>query len=108
MRSFSQDDETVSRQYTRFNFNSPAASGFLGPDYDYAIVPDNLTQIDRLKVGANLTEANQLYANLYVGDTKNEFRDTHRDMNGYDLRLINTFVRPGHVDRLCEPIRRKQ
>jgi hypothetical protein len=90
MRSFSQDDGTVSRQYTRFNFNSPAASGFLGPDYNYALVPDNFTQIDRLKIGALLTDANRLYANLYVGDTKNKFRDTHRNMNGYDLRLINS------------------
>ena len=44
----------MSRQYTRFNFNLPAASGFLGPDYDYAIVPENFTQIDRLKVGATV------------------------------------------------------
>ena len=90
MRSFGQDDETVSRQYTRFNFNTPAASGFLGPDYNYAVVPESFTQIDRLKVGATLTESNLLYANLYTGDTKNEFRDTHRSMNGYDLRLINS------------------
>ncbi len=90
MRSFSQDDETVSRQYTRFNFNLPAASGFLGPDYDYALVPENFTQIDRLKIGATLTEVNQFYANLYVGDTKNEFRNTHRNIDGYDLRLINS------------------
>lgn len=88
MRSFGQNDETVSRQYTRFNF-SPA-SGALGPDYNYALVPENFTAIDRLKVGATLTEANQFYANLYVGDTENEFRDTHRSMNGYDLRLINS------------------
>ena len=106
MRSFSQDDQGVSRQYTRFGFNAPAASGFLGPEYDYAIVPDNLTQIDRLKVSTNLTEANQLYANLYVGNTKNEFRDTHRDMNGYDLRLTNTsldqITLTGYASRYAE------
>jgi hypothetical protein len=90
MRSFSQDDGTVSRQYTRFNFNLPAASGFLGPDYDYAVVPENFTQIDRLKINAVLTDFNELYANLYVGDTKNNFRNTRRNMNGYDLRLINS------------------
>ncbi len=89
MRSFSQNDEAVSRQYTHFNNFSPNNTT-LGPDYNYAIVPENFTQIDRLKIAANLTEENQLYANLYVGNTKNEFRDTHRDMNGYDIRLTNT------------------
>jgi hypothetical protein len=88
MRGFGQDDGSIDRQYTRFGF-SPA-SGALGPDYDYAIVPESFTQIDRLKVGARLTEYNQLYANLYYGDTKNHFRDIHRTYNGYDIRLINS------------------
>jgi len=105
MRSFSQNDEAVSRQYTHFNNFSPNNTT-LGPDYNYAIVPENLTQIDRLKISANLTEENQLYANLYVGDTKNEFRDTHRDMNGYDLRLTNTsldqITLTGYASRYAE------
>ena len=106
MRSFGQDDEVVTRQYTRFNFNTPAASGFLGPAYNYAMVPESTTYIDRLKVGATLTDSNQLYANLYTGDTKNEFRGTHRSLGGYDLRLINsafdqtTFT--GYVSRYDE------
>ncbi|MAT68320.1 MAG: hypothetical protein CMJ58_02235 [Planctomycetaceae bacterium] len=87
MRSFGQSDELATRQYSRFGF-SPS-SGTLGPDYAYALVPENYTQIDRLKVGATLTENNRLYANLYTGDTHNEFRDTHRSYDGYDLRLMN-------------------
>lgn len=89
MRAFEEDDQSVFRQYTRFDFQLPAASGSLGPDYEYAVVPESFTQIDRLKVSARLNEANQLYANLYVGDTKNKFRDMHRDYGGYDLRLTN-------------------
>jgi hypothetical protein len=88
MRGFGQDDQVIDRQYTRFGFS--AVSGELGPDFTYALVPENFTQIDRLKVNANLNECNQLYANLFIGDTKNEFRDTHRTYGGYDLRLINT------------------
>jgi hypothetical protein len=90
MRGFGEDDQMLDRQYTRFGF-SPA-SGELGPDYAYALVPDNMTQIDRLKVGASLTENNLFYANLYHGDTKNEFRDMHREYSGYDLRLINSAI----------------
>lgn len=88
MRGFGQDDGAIDRQYTRFGFTP--ASGTLGPDFNYAIVPESFTQIDRLKVDARLTEYNQLYANLYHGDTKNDFRNTHREFNGYDLRLINS------------------
>lgn len=91
-RSFGQDDQAVDRQYTRFNFNTPAASGQLGPAYEYAIVPENTTNIDRVKIGAELTEDNKFYANMYYGDTQNEFRDTHRTFDGYDLRLINTSI----------------
>jgi len=88
MRTFGQDDQAVDRQYTRFGF-SPA-SGTLGPDYVYSSVPENYTQIDRLKIGATLTEDNQFYANLFYGDTKNKFRDTHRTFDGVDVRLMNT------------------
>jgi hypothetical protein len=89
MRAFEEDDQSVFRQYTRFDFQLPAASGFLGPDYEYALVPESFTQIDRLKISAQLNDANQFYANLYIGDTENKFRDMHRDYDGYDLRLIN-------------------
>jgi hypothetical protein len=87
MRAFEQDDQAVFRQYTRFGF-SPA-NGVLGPDFQYALVPENFTQIDRLKISAKVDECNQFYANLYIGDTENKFRDMHRDYDGYDLRWIN-------------------
>jgi hypothetical protein len=90
MRSFGHDDQSVDRMYTRFGF-SPA-SGTLGPDYEYAIVPDNFTQIDRLKIGATLNDCNRFYGNLFNGDTKNKFRDTRRTFDGFDLRLINTAI----------------
>jgi hypothetical protein len=89
MRAFEEDDQSVFRRYTRFDFQLPAASGFLGPEYEYAMVPESFTQIDRLKISARLNDANQFYANLYIGDTENKFRDMHRDYDGYDLRLIN-------------------
>ena len=90
MREFGQSDQLVSRTYTRFGF-SPA-SGAGGPPFAYAIVPESFTQIDRLKISVPLDEVNQFYGNLYVGDTKNEFRGTHRDFYGYDLRLINQAI----------------
>lgn len=90
MRSFGQDDGFVDRNYTRFGF-SPA-NNVLGPAYDYGLTPENFTQIDRLKLSSTLSEGNDVYANLYIGDTHNEFRDTHRRFSGVDVRLINTVL----------------
>jgi hypothetical protein len=88
MREFSQSDGIVTRQYTRFApFSGPGNT--LGPPFEYAVVPENFTQIDRVKVGAALTEDSDLYANLYYGDTENLFRDLNRQFSGYDVRLIN-------------------
>jgi hypothetical protein len=91
MRQFSQDDGTVDRQYTRFApFAGPGNT--LGAPFDYAVVPENFTQIDRVKIGAFLTDCNELYANMYYGDTENMFRDTHRQFSGYDARLTNRSI----------------
>jgi hypothetical protein len=88
MREFSQSDGVVTRQYTRFApFNGPGNT--LGPPFEYAVVPESFTQIDRVKVGACLSEDSDLYANLYYGDTENLFRDLNRQFSGYDVRLIN-------------------
>jgi hypothetical protein len=96
MRALEEDDQSVFRQYTRFGFQREPAiaanNGFLGPDFEYALVPESFTQIDRLKASAQLNDANQLYANLYLGDTENKFRDMHREYSGYDLRLINRAI----------------
>jgi hypothetical protein len=87
MRSFGQNDQLVDRTYTAFDF-SPTF-GVEGPPYTYGFVSENYTQIDRIKISKPLDEANQLYANLYIGNTENKFRDTNRGFSGYDLRLIN-------------------
>jgi hypothetical protein len=88
MREFGQSDGIVERQYTRFApFNGP--NNTLGMPFEYAVVPESFTQIDRVKVGAALTEDSDLYANLYYGDTENMFRDMNRQFTGYDVRLIN-------------------
>ncbi|MEX2286632.1 MAG: hypothetical protein WD648_06045 [Planctomycetaceae bacterium] len=90
MRQFSQDDQIVDRTYTRFGF-SPA-SGVPGDPFPYAVVPESMTQIDRLKLSTKLTEDNEIYAYMYNGDTENEYRDTRRTFNGVDGRLTNTSI----------------
>ncbi len=87
MRAFGQNDQAVERTYTAFDF-SPAF-GVEGPPFVYGWVPENFTQIDRLKLSVPLNDTNQVYTNMYLGDTENEFRGTHRSFNGFDLRLTN-------------------
>jgi hypothetical protein len=91
MREFGQGDSAVVRQYTRF---APfaGAGNTLGAPFAYAITPENFTQVDRLKLRAQLTDTSQFYANAYYGDTENYFRDTHRQYGGFDARLTNRSI----------------
>jgi hypothetical protein len=83
MRVLDTDDQLVTRPYDQF--------GFAG-DLPYAMVPENHTEIDRLKIGVTFPEGRHGYARLYSGRTQNEFRDTDRDFRGYDLRLTDRSV----------------
>ncbi len=87
MRSFNQSDSAATRMYSSF----PSIIDNSVP-YGYAVVPQNFTQIDRLKIGGDLTENTRFYANLFLGDTKNRNRNVHRDFNGWDLRVTNRTV----------------
>ncbi len=90
MRSFSQNDETVTRQYNQNRGSRAITPG--DHDYPYAVVPDNFTQIDRLKFGADLTRNTDLYANLFVGNTNNKRVNLNRSFTGFDLRVNNRTV----------------
>ncbi len=87
MRAFGQNDQIVSRTYTAFDYSPAFGSG--GSPFVYGWVAENFTQIDRLKINVPLDEAHELYTHVYFGDTENQFRDTRRDFDGYDIRLIS-------------------
>jgi hypothetical protein len=90
MRSFSQEDQVVDRTYTRFGY-SPS-NGVPGNPFEYAVIPESFTYIDRLKMSYQLSENNDLYAYMYNGNTHNEYRDTERTFNGFDVRLTNKSI----------------
>lgn len=85
MRSFQQNDQTVLANFTAIN----ATYGLQGVGA-YAVVPENYTEIDRVKMNAQLNEYNELYALAFVGNTHNDFRDSDRKFYGGDVRLTNT------------------
>ncbi len=87
MRSFSANDETVTRSYGGFH-----AYDYSG-DFPYAVVPDTLSQTDRLRLGVDLPANSRLYSQMYYGDTRNQVRDTRRRYYGYDIRLTSNYSR---------------
>ncbi len=63
-----------------------------GAYYPYAVVPENLTQIDKLKIGADVTETTHVYGLLYHGSTENRYRNFERDFGGFDVRLTDRTI----------------
>jgi hypothetical protein len=85
MRSFQQDDQFV---FNNFNSISPVY-GLQGVGA-YGFVPENYTEIDRLKVHADLFSDTELYVVAHLGNTHNEFRDSDRKFYGVDARVTNS------------------
>jgi hypothetical protein len=110
MRVFTQDDQNVFRFY---DSGGSAASEFGSPRYmEYGVAPDSTTQIDQLKISANLNCDNKLYGFLFNGDTQKKSdivppvatgstpfvppegdqRISDRHFNGADVRWTNTSI----------------
>ncbi len=87
MRSFGQNDQVVTRPYT--NFGPFGGNGTL-TIFPYAIVPDSLFEMDRLKLGIDFSKELRLYSYLYDGNMQNQSRQTNRSIRGFDVRLIKT------------------
>ncbi len=85
MRFFGQNDQVVTRSYGDFHVYH------FGGDLPYAVVPENITQTDRIKVGLDLPLKSNFYARVHTGNTDNRNRNTNRRFYGYDLRLSNRY-----------------
>ena len=101
MRSFNQNDQSLTRLYNSlppiYEHQSmpPQLGSEAYPDgayYPYAVVPENFTQIDKLKIGIGLTDTTDVYGLLYYGSTDNRHRDFQRDFGGFDLRLTDRTI----------------
>ncbi len=86
MRIFTQNDQIVTRSYgTVHPYDNYTTDG------QYALVPETISQTDRLKLSSDLPLESHIYSQLHRGDTRNQNRDTRRDFYGYDIRLSNDF-----------------
>jgi hypothetical protein len=92
MRSFVQDDEVITRSYNHFGVFQEPDGPFANVPVAVAMVPDNFTQIDQLKLGWELPNDNNFYGLVWNGNTENRQRDMNRHFYGYDFRLTNRAV----------------
>lgn len=83
-RVFSTSDQLLIGQYTDGGAN--IINGF----FPFAVVPESMYNMDKLKMNFELNEHNRLYGFGYVGQVENHDRDVTRDMGGFDLRWTNT------------------
>jgi len=89
MRKFGQDDEMVYRTHNGGGALPGVGANTLSP---YAVVPETTTEIDRMKLGAQLGEYTDAYVLGYVGNNHNNFRDTNRHFSGVDGRVSNRAI----------------
>lgn len=90
MRSFQQGDDLVTFRHTRnpsLGYGDFATTG-IEPAYAYA--SENYTEIDRLKVLADVAPNTDLYVLGFVGNTHNRFRESDRKFYGVDARVTNS------------------
>jgi hypothetical protein len=89
IRSFGQDDDIVTNAFTR---GGPYGYGAAGANAVYGYVPENITEIDRVKLHGQLTDFTDLYVFGHLGNTHNEFRDSDRKFYGIDARLTDRSI----------------
>ncbi len=90
MRSFQQGDDLVTFRHTRgpsLGYGDYATTGI---EPAYAYVPENYTEIDRLKVLADVAPNTDLYVLGFVGNTHNRFRESDRKFYGVNGRVTNS------------------
>ncbi len=100
VRAFESDDQQVINIYRAGSKFQPSDAGNLGfappaaggafSTAGYNIVPDNQTQIDRLKFATKIGCNTDAYLLGYVGYNEDLLRTTYRNFNGADLRITNT------------------
>ncbi len=94
VRDFNAGDQQVINLY-----RSGVGLGFTSPPgvttcstAGYNIVPDNFTQMDRLKGHADLGCDTDIYALGYLGNTEDELNQMDRRYDGGDLRITNKSI----------------
>jgi hypothetical protein len=89
MRDFSAGDSLATRFYDRTGQLSYSPTVNPNP-YPTSVVPDSYTQMDQLKISADVAEDTKAYSYLMVGNTANQLNNMDRWFNNVDVRITNT------------------
>jgi hypothetical protein len=96
LKIFNADDSTVTRDYYGGSASALPLAAAGTPagtyQYDYAVVDDNITNIDQVKISLNFDDDNKFYALMLNGDTYNNSIGTNRYFNNVDVRWTNTSI----------------
>ncbi len=92
LRIFNADDSTVTRDYIGGSAGALPLSFLPAFQYPYAVVDDNITNIDQVKIGLDLDDDNKFYALMLNGDTYNDSMGTNRFFNNVDARWTNNSI----------------
>jgi hypothetical protein len=99
MRSFAANDASTSRYYDTTGVLSYGSNISAGPPpvvntsaYQSAVVPNNYTQMDQVKLSGQLNDENRIYAYLMAGSTVDEEIGETRFFNDMDIRWTNTSI----------------
>jgi hypothetical protein len=84
LRVFSTRDQPVIGQYT------DGGANILEGDFPYSVVPENVFNMDKIKLGIDLNDHNRLYAFGYFSEVENSEAGVSREQGGVDLRWTNT------------------
>ncbi len=101
IRIFEANDSTVTRDYDGSSasslplsqpYNVPPGSGAHTIQWPYAVVDNNITNIDQVKISLNPDGDNKFYALMLNGETFNETVGTNAFFNNVDVRWTNNSI----------------
>jgi hypothetical protein len=101
IRIFEADDSTVTRDYDGSSaaslplsqpYNVPPGSGAHTIQWPYAVVDNNITNIDQVKISLNPDGDNKFYALMLNGEMFNESVGTNAFFNNVDVRWTNNSI----------------
>jgi len=90
LRVFSANDQTILGTYTDGGANILGTNVAPYSQYPYAVVPQSLFNMEKVKLGIDVNDHNHVYGYGYYGDVENMDVGTSRRVGGVDMRWTNT------------------
>jgi hypothetical protein len=87
LRVFSVHDQLLIGEFP------DGGANIINGNFPFAVVPQSLFNMDKIKIGIDVNDHNKVYAYGYVGFVEDTDRHVGRDMGGFDIRWTNTALK---------------